>query len=85
MSQQDKHQRLVRVLNQQFGYNFQEQKKLHTGGVLDINRNDINKAIQLFCDALNINSGSFGSRDLYDLLYKYLTDKEKQEAINNAK
>jgi hypothetical protein len=43
---------------------------------------DINPAVILFTDALNLPAGSFGDVELYKLLQVYLTDSEKRHQIN---
>lgn len=77
-----KHEALVASLNKNFGYRLKVQKENY-GAQLDIDINDIREAVELFTDALNIKSGSVGSRDLYTLMSKYLTDKKFQESVRD--
>lgn len=76
------HENLVKVLNENFGTEFKTVDSPLTGEILDINTNDINHAVILFSTVLNITHGSTGERDLYKLLQEYLTNSEKQKAIN---
>jgi len=50
--------------------------------LVNINLNDINKAVMLICDFLNQPIGSGSIVDLYTLLQTYFTDLEKRERIN---
>lgn len=77
-----KHRELIELLNDKYDYNLKIQTMEYFGEELNIDTNDINKAIVVFCDLLNINSGSTGRRDLYKLLQNYLTDSKVQDSIN---
>lgn len=48
----------------------------------NISTNDINKAVVVFKDVLNIMSGSAGDIDLYQLLQAYLRKPECRNKIN---
>ncbi|MGV0964768.1 hypothetical protein [Empedobacter falsenii] len=76
------HENLVKILNENFGTEFKTVDSPLTGEILNIDINDINHAVILFTNILNINSGSTGERDLYKLLQEYLTNSDKQKAIN---
>ncbi|GAB4049403.1 hypothetical protein [Spirosoma litoris] len=43
---------------------------------------DINPAVVIFTDALNLPAGSFSDVDLYQLMQAYLTDPVKRQQIN---
>lgn len=78
------HENLVKVLNENFDTEFKIVDSPLTGEILDINTNDINHAVILFCTVLNIKHGSTGERDLYQLLQEYITNSEKQKSINEV-
>lgn len=77
-----KHEELVLFLNKKFDYNLKVHSTIY-GEVMNIDSNNLREAIVLFCDSLNINSGSIGSRDIYTLLDRYLRDNNFQKKVNN--
>lgn len=79
---QKKHEQLVKVINIIQGkdlYNIKTEP-IHISELTDTN--DINNAIKLALDVLNISSGSTGEYDLYKLMKVYLLDSEKRKEIN---
>lgn len=59
-------------------------KELSSDEVKKIDTNDINAAVMVFVDTLNIGGGSIANIDLYELLQAYLTIPECREEINDV-
>jgi hypothetical protein len=88
-SQQERHELLIENLSKCELYQtngeprFKISKQSFASSTLqDIGKNDINKAVALFTDSLNINGGNIGDFDLYELLQAYITKPLCRENIN---
>lgn len=86
---QIRHEKLIDFLSQfsQYQYDgkprFEKIEDSISGSQVElINTNDINGAVVVFCDTLNISGGSSGSMDLYTLLQTYLTKPKIRKKIN---
>lgn len=87
---QIRHEKLIEFLVQFSQYQTGDGKptiykvdKERAGADLEkISINDINKAVVVFTDALNIMSGSAGNVDLYELMQAYLTVPEYRIKMN---
>ena len=89
-NKQLRHEKLIEFLSQFPQYTTEDgQPQLHkenegqTGTKIEkISTSDINKAVVVFTDVLNIMSGSAGNIDLYELLQAYLRVPEYRGKIN---
>ncbi len=88
---QERHEKLIEFLSQFKIYQYEGRptlkkvKEIRTfEKVTDIDTNDINKAVIVFNDILNIMSGSTGNINLYRLLQAYLTIPECRDEINKV-
>ena len=87
---QIRHENLIEFLTQFSQFQSEDGKpsifkveKERTGTDLEqISVNDINKAVVVFTDVLNIMSGSAGNVDFYELLQAYLRKPEYRVKIN---
>ncbi|MGA3012435.1 MAG: hypothetical protein ABSD71_00225 [Bacteroidales bacterium] len=87
---QVRHEKLIEFLSQFSQYQSTDGKPLvdkvnkeRKGTDLEkISINDINNAVVVFTDVLNIMSGSAGDVDLYKLLQAYLTVPEYRSKMN---
>ena len=88
---QTRHEKLIDFLSQLSQYSSEDGKPLlkkikdvrTVDKVEKIPRGDINVAVVVFTDTLNIYSGSAGNVDLYRLLQAYLTIPEYRDKINS--
>ncbi|QYN51130.1 hypothetical protein [Apibacter sp. ESL0404] len=83
MNNFNNHCQLIDILNKIYNKGFKkfkDQKFSRDFEFLDIN--DINNAVLIFTEVLNLNGGSLGKYDLYKLMQEYLTNIEKRNAIN---
>jgi hypothetical protein len=55
---------------------------LSTDKLIQINTNDINRAVKVFVNVLNLNGGSNSDVDLYQLMQVYLKNPNQREKIN---
>ena len=88
---QVRHEMLIDFLSQFKQYQFEGKprlpkvkKQLSSDKVKNIDTNDINAAVVVFIDTLNIGGGSIANIDLYRLLQAYMTIPECREEINNV-
>lgn len=88
---QVRHEMLIDFLSQFKQYQYEGKsklkkvkKQLSSDKVKNINTNEINSAVVVFIDTLNIGGGSIADIDLYRLLQAYLTIPECRNKINNA-
>lgn len=87
MDNQASHELLLRLLSQHptFATRFTKRKEpLFADDVKDFDGNETNAAAILVATALNINSGSAGNHDLYQLFDTYLSYPEARDEINAA-
>ncbi|TWP24286.1 hypothetical protein ETU10_03310 [Apibacter muscae] len=84
MSDFSKHEQLIDFLNKNYSNRkFKKFNEHNLSGDVDLlNIDDINNAVVIFTDVLNLYSGSVGKYDLYKLMQEYLTNVEKRDAIN---
>ena len=88
---QIRHEKLIDFLSQFFQYQLGDgtpsMKKIKEVRTIDevdkISTNDINRAVVVFTDTLNMYSGSAGNIDLYRLLQAYLTIPGCRDKLNN--
>jgi hypothetical protein len=87
---QVRHEMLIDFLSQFKQYQIEGKPRLQkvkkqrsSDNVKDINLNDINAAVVVFIDTLNIGGGSIANIDLYELLQAYLTIPECRKEIND--
>uniref|UniRef100_UPI0040499D83 hypothetical protein n=1 Tax=Fulvivirga sp. TaxID=1931237 RepID=UPI0040499D83 len=82
---QNRHEKLIDFLNQFDLYNGglkKVAKTRHSGKIEDISINEINNAVVVLADVLNLGGGSIGEFDLYELLQKYFRNQEARKEIN---
>lgn len=87
-----RHEKLVDFLKQFSQYKSSDgkpilkknKKPISEQDLKDVNINQINSAVVVFTDVLNIEHGSSGDRDLYRLMQAYLTIPEYRDKINNV-
>lgn len=87
MENQASHELLLKLLSQHptFATRFKNRKEpLFADDVKDFDGNETNAAAILVLTALNINSGSAGNHDLYQLFDTYLSDPAARDEINSA-
>jgi hypothetical protein len=87
MDSQASHELLLDVLakHPDFASRFKKRKKpLLAHEVKDFDGNETNGAAILVATALNINSGSAGNHNLYELFDTYLSDPSARDEINGA-
>jgi hypothetical protein len=61
-----------------------KEEYISPNNAIDLERQDIENAIVVFCDFLNLKKGSGDNIDLYRLLRNYLLDLECREKVNQA-
>lgn len=86
---QQRHELLIDFLSQFSQYQHEGKprlpkvkKQITSDKVKNIDIEDINAAVVVFTDTLNIGGGSIGNINLYRLLQAYLTVPEYREKIN---
>ena len=86
---QVRHEMLIDFLSQFKQYQYEGKprlpkvkKQLSSDKVKNIDTNDINAAVVVFVDTLNIGGGSIGNIDLYRLLQAYLLMPDYREKFN---
>lgn len=83
---QDRHETLVRYLNNYRPYSNTLRVYKKTRGTCNCEKvltvNEINNAVVVFTDALNLMSGSACDLDLYVLMQVYLLDVKRRKIIN---
>lgn len=87
MDNQASHELLLDLLAKHptFAKRFKKRKKpLMAHEVKDFDAGETNDAAILVLTALNINSGSAGNHNLYELFDTYLSDPEARDEINRA-
>ena len=87
MDIQASHELLLKLLSQHptFATRFKKRKEpLFADDVKDFDGNETNAAAILVATALNINSGSAGNHNLYELFDTYLSDPSARDEINAA-
>lgn len=83
MSDFSKHEQLIDFLNKTYDRDFHKFKKQNSSKDFEfLDTNDINSAVIIFTEVLNLYGGSVGEYDLYKLMQEYLTNTEKRNAIN---
>jgi hypothetical protein len=88
---QIRHERLIDFLSQFRQYQDKDgkptlkkvPKELNSSQFKDISINDINHAVVVFTDVLNLNGGSVGNYDFYQLLQKYIHNEEFRKETND--
>lgn len=90
-NKQTRHEMLIDFLSQFEQYQFdckprlkKVKEQIDSSKLKDININDINGAVMVFSDTLNLGGGSIGNSDLYQLLQAYLTIPEYRDKINDV-
>lgn len=88
---QTRHEMLLDFLSQFTQYQFDGKprfkivkEQITSEKVKDIDINDINVAVIVLCDTLNLYGGSTGDIDIYQLLQAYLTIPEYRVKINSV-
>ncbi len=88
---QIRHEKLIDFLSQFSQYQYDGKPRLKkvkeqiSGSQTEtIDINDINSAVIVFCDTLNLSGGSSGNMDLYNLLQSYLKNPESRKKINDV-
>jgi len=87
MENQSSHELLLELLakHPDFAGRFKKRRApLFAHEVKDFDGNETNAAAILVATALNINSGSAGNHNLYELFDTYLSDPEARDEINAA-
>jgi hypothetical protein len=87
MDNQASHELLLDLLAKHptFASRFKKRKEpLFADEVKDFDGNETNAAAILVATALNINSGSAGNHNLYELFDTYLSDPAARDEINRA-
>lgn len=87
MDRRSSHELLLELLEKHpdFASRFKKRKKpLMAHEVKNFDGNETNRAAILVATALNINSGSAGNHDLYQLFDTYLSYPEARDEINAA-
>lgn len=87
MDIQASHELLLELLakHPDFASRFKKRKKpLMAHEVKDFDGNETNGAAILVATALNINSGSAGNHNMYELFDTYLSDPSARNEINTA-
>lgn len=87
MDHQASHELLLQLLAKHptFASSFKKRKKpLYAHEVKDFDAGETHDAAILVLTALNINSGSAGNHDLYQLFDTYLSSPEARDEINAA-
>lgn len=87
MDNQASHELLLELLakHPDFASRFKKRRKpLMAHEVKDFDGNETNRAAILVATALNINSGSAGNHNLYELFDTYLSNPEARDEINAA-
>ncbi|TWP30154.1 hypothetical protein ETU08_06245 [Apibacter muscae] len=83
MSDFSKHEQLIDFLNKTYSKDFRKFKEQNFSKDFEfLDTNDINNAVVIFTEVLNLYGGSVGKYDLYKLMQEYLTNAEKRDAIN---
>jgi hypothetical protein len=82
---QKRHEQLIELLNKYSQYGNllkypETRSTMKAETYLDVN--EINWAVIVFTDVLNMGNGSTGTIDLYKLLQSYLLDVKKRNQIN---
>lgn len=88
---QVRHEMLIDFLSQFTQYQYEGKPRLKkvrqqltSDKLKDIDTNDINAAVVVFVDTLNMGGGSISNVDLYRLLQAYLTIPEYRDKINQV-
>lgn len=87
IDQQSMHENIVKLLNNYHQFNKSELKiypkaRRTSDSHKFLTIEEINNAVVVFILSLNLNNGSDGYVDLYQLLQKYLLNPEKREQMN---
>ena len=83
MSDFSKHEQLIDFLNKTYSRGFKKFKEQKLSKDFEfLDTNDINNAVVIFTEVLNLYGGFVGKYDLYELMQEYLTNTEKRDAIN---
>lgn len=86
MDRQERHEAIVKLLNPTSQYRNElkiREEELSTSEIpTTLTIEEINKGVVVFCDALNLASGSAFTMDLYRCLQSYMLDLDKRKEMN---
>jgi hypothetical protein len=88
--QQIRHEKIINLLNQFSQYQDENRaprckiikEQISSSGIEKLDFNDINLGVIVLTDFLNLDGGTIGSIDLYQLLQVYFLDRSRRELIN---
>lgn len=83
---QENHEKLVNAINKAYGEQIFKIKSKPVSISNPISSksilNEINPAVRLIVNTLNLTGGSVGDADIYNLLRKYICDEDVRKSIN---